>query len=334
MPIAMFTADELAVVRRAYAHQVAAAAGTTNPRIEAAFAVVPREKFLGAPPWQVANLGGGYRPLLSSDLVLAYQDALFALQPDKGIDNGSPSLHARLLDELDVQIGDRIAHIGAGTGYYSAILAELVGAAGHVHAVEMDRDLAGHAQSALADRPNVSVIAADGNQWPRQEMDAVYVNFAVGRPAAPWIERLRPGGRLVLPLGVPRQGRPSSGGRHASHGAALRIERGASGLAARWISTAYFVCADGGLTIDDSEIEALTVAFKRGASSSSKACSGRPSRGSDAAGISAINGRSATTIPERFRQWANVRTSSSATTAVWRDNESPARERAPGFDSD
>lgn len=84
MPIAMFAADELAVVRRAYAHQVAAAAGTTNPRIEAAFAVVPREKFLGAPPWQVANLGGGYRPLLSSDLVLAYQDALFALQPDKG----------------------------------------------------------------------------------------------------------------------------------------------------------------------------------------------------------------------------------------------------------
>ncbi|ACI57920.1 protein-L-isoaspartate(D-aspartate) O-methyltransferase (plasmid) [Rhizobium leguminosarum bv. trifolii WSM2304] len=264
MPTATFTADELAVVRRAYAHQVAATAGTTNPRIEAAFAVVPREKFLGAPPWQIANLGGGYRPLLSSDLVLVYQDALFAVQPDKGVNNGGPSLHARLLDELDVQIGDRIAHIGAGTGYYSAILAELVGAAGHVYAVEMDPDLAGHAQAALADRANVSVIAADGNQWPQQEVDAIYVNFAVGRPAAPWIERLRAGGRLVLPLGVPRQGRPSSGGRHASHGAALRIERGVSGFAARGISTAYFVCADGGLTIDGNEIEALTAAFKRG----------------------------------------------------------------------
>ncbi|MBB5661900.1 protein-L-isoaspartate(D-aspartate) O-methyltransferase [Rhizobium leguminosarum] len=264
MPTATFTADELAVVRRAYAHQVAETAGTTNPRIEAAFAVVPREKFLGAPPWQIANLGGGYRPLLSSDLVLVYQDALFAVQPDKGVNNGSPSLHARLLDELDVQIGDRIAHIGAGTGYHSAILAELVGAAGHVYAVEMDPDLAGHAQAARADRANVSVIAADGNQWPQQEVDAIYVNFAVGRPAAPRIESLRAGGRLVLPLGVPRQGRPSSGGRHASHGAALRIERGVSGFAARWISTAYFVCADGGLTIDDNEIEALTAAFKRG----------------------------------------------------------------------
>jgi protein-L-isoaspartate(D-aspartate) O-methyltransferase len=264
MPTATFTADELAVVRRAYAHQVATTAGTTNSRIEAAFAVVPREKFLGAPPWQIANLGGGYRPLLSSDLVLAYQDVLFALRPDKGVNNGSPSLHARLLAELDVEIGDRIAHIGAGTGYYSAILAELVGATGHVYAVEMDPDLAGHAQAALADRANVSVIAADGNQWPQQEVDAIYVNFAVGRPAAPWIERLRPGGRLVLPLGVPRQGRPSRGGRHASHGAALRIERGASGFAARWISTAYFVCADGGLTIDEKEIETLTAAFKRG----------------------------------------------------------------------
>ncbi|OHV18662.1 methyltransferase domain-containing protein [Rhizobium sp. RMa-01] len=265
MPTAMFTADELAVVRRAYARQVAATAGTTNPRIEAAFAVVPREKFLGAPPWQIANLGGGYRPLLSADLVLAYQDVLFALQPDKGVNNGSPSLHARLLAELDVQIGDRIAHIGAGTGYYSAVLSELVGATGHVYAIEMDPNLAGHARSALADRANVSVIIADGNHWPRQEMDAIYVNFAVGRPAEPWIESLRPGGRLVLPLGAPRQGRPSTnGGRHAYHGAALRIERGARGFAARWIGTAYFVCADGGLTIDEAEIEALTVAFKRG----------------------------------------------------------------------
>ncbi|RFB88896.1 protein-L-isoaspartate O-methyltransferase [Rhizobium leguminosarum bv. trifolii] len=259
----MFTADELAVVR-AYARQVAATAGTTNPRIGAAFAVVPREKFLAAPPWQIASLGGGYRPLLTADLVLAYQDVLFALQPDRGVNSGSPSLHARMLAELDVQISDRIAHIGAGTGHYSAVLSELVGATGHVYAIEMDRDLAGHTRSALADRANVSVIIADGSQWPQQEMDAIYVNFAVARPAEPWIENLRPGGRLVLPLGVPRQIRPSSSGRHASHGAALRIERGARGFAARWIGTAYFVCANGGLTIDENEIEALTAAFKRG----------------------------------------------------------------------
>lgn len=205
------------------------------------------------------------RPLPSSDLVLAYQDVLFALQSEKGVNNGSPSLHARLLAELDVQIGsDRIVHVGAGTGYYSAILAELVGTSGHVHAVEMDPDLAAHAQAALADRANVSVVNADGSQWPQHAVDAIYVNFAVARPAEPWIERLRPGGRLVLPLGVPRQDRPPKSGRHASHGAALRIERGDCGFAARWIGTAYFVCANGGLTTDDNEIDALTAAFKRG----------------------------------------------------------------------
>ena len=160
------------MVRRAYAHLVAATAGTTNPPIEAAFAVVPREKFLGAPPWQIANLGGGCRPLLASDLVLAYQDALFALQPDKGDNNGSPSLHARLLDELDVQIGDRIAHIGAGTGYYNTILAELVGAAGHVYAVEMDPDLAGTLKQRLPIGPipassPPTVINGRSKRWMR-----------------------------------------------------------------------------------------------------------------------------------------------------------------------
>ncbi len=260
----MFTADELAVIRRAYAHQVLAAAETINPRIEAAFAAVPREKFLGPPPWLIADIRTGYRPLASSDPVLAYQDVLFALQADKGVNNGSPSLHARLLAQLDVQPGDRIVHVGAGTGYYSAILAELVGATGHVYAVEMDADLAGHAKAALADRANVSVIAADGSEWPQQEIDAVYVNFAVARPAAAWIERLRPGGRLVLPLGVPRLDKRPNGGRHAHHGGVLRIQRVDNGFAAHWIGPAYFICADGGLAIDESEVEALTAAFKRG----------------------------------------------------------------------
>ncbi len=260
----MFTADELAVIRRAYAHQVLAAAETINPRIEAAFAAVPREKFLGPPPWLIADIRTGYRPLASSDPVLAYQDVLFALQADKGVNNGSPSLHARLLAQLDVQPGDRIVHVGAGTGYYSAILAELVGATGHVYAVEMDPDLASNAKAALADRANVSVIAADGSEWPQQEVDAVYVNFAVARPAAAWIERLRPGGRLVLPLGVPRLDKRPNGGRHAHHGGVLRIQRVDNGFAAHWIGPAYFICADGGLAIDESEVEALTAAFKRG----------------------------------------------------------------------
>lgn len=196
-------------------------------------------------------------PLPSSDLFLTYQDVLFALQPDKGANNGSPSLHARLLAELDIQIGDRIAHIGAGTGCYSAILSELVGASGHVCAVEMDPDLAAHAQTALADRANVSVINADGSQWPQEAVDAIYVNFAVARPRGT-LDRKASAWRAS------RAATPPKGGRHLPHSAALRFERGEGGFAARWVGTAYFVCANGGLTIEDIEIEALTAAFRRG----------------------------------------------------------------------
>ncbi|MCI0363090.1 MAG: hypothetical protein L0219_04365 [Phycisphaerales bacterium] len=49
--------------------------------------------------------------------MLAYQDALFALVPEKSINNGSPSLYARLLAALDTKPGDHVLHIGAGTGY-------------------------------------------------------------------------------------------------------------------------------------------------------------------------------------------------------------------------
>ncbi len=194
----------------------------------------------------------------------AYQDALFVLAADKGIHNGSPALHARLLAALEPQLGDRIVHVGAGTGYYTAILAELVGPAGHVYAVEIDDALASRARTALADRNNVTVIAADGAQWEKQAADAVYVNFGVARPADAWIEALRPGGRLVMPLGVPGPARRSKEGRHASHGVALRIERHLESFSARWVGPAFFVCATGQLATDADQLDALTAAFTRG----------------------------------------------------------------------
>ena len=49
---------ELAVIRRAYAKQIMAACGVSNRRIEAAFASVKREDFLGRGPWQVVRWGG------------------------------------------------------------------------------------------------------------------------------------------------------------------------------------------------------------------------------------------------------------------------------------
>src|SRR5215471_19412975 len=121
---------ELKIIRRAYAKQVAAAAGVGDPRIEAAFAAVAREDFLGPGPWQIVRWGGGYRASPGADPVYLYTDDVIAIVPGRNLNNGQPSLHAALIAAAAPQPGEHVVHVGAGVGYYTAILAELVGAAG------------------------------------------------------------------------------------------------------------------------------------------------------------------------------------------------------------
>jgi protein-L-isoaspartate(D-aspartate) O-methyltransferase len=230
-----FSRDELAIVRRAYARQMLAILGVDNPPIEAAYAAVPREAFLGPAPWTASSPFTGYRPLSGRDPVVLYQNLLIALDPARGVNNGSPSLHAKLLEALGPKPGEHIVHVGAGAGYYSAILAELVGPAGQVTAVEFDTALAARAESFLFGRGNVRVVHGDGARWPETATDGVYVNFAVSRPADRWIEGLSPGGRLVFPLGVPGPsgrippaGTATAARRSGSNGAATPMRRGRS----------------------------------------------------------------------------------------------------------
>ena len=72
------------------------------------------------------------------------------LVPEKGINNGEPSLHAKCIGAAAPKVGDVVIHIGAGTGYYTAILAHLVGESGRVYAYEMEADLARRAVGNLA----------------------------------------------------------------------------------------------------------------------------------------------------------------------------------------
>lgn len=260
-----FSHDDMAVIRRAYAKQMLAlAAVESDPRLERAFATVPRERFLGAPPWQASLPPMGYLPLPSEEPAVLYQDVLIALASEKGVNNGSPSLHAQWLHILSPREGERIAHIGAGTGYYTALIAHLVGERGNVLAVEFDPLLAERARANLAEWPNVTVVEGDGAEWPRAAVHAIYVNFSVGRPADPWIERLRPEGRLIFPLGVPRPKPSPWGGTHALYGAGFCVTRHGNGFAARWLNPAYFVCADGALSEPGSERETLKASFERG----------------------------------------------------------------------
>ena len=203
--------------------------GVDNPAIEAAFAAVPREHFLGPPPWTASSPFGGSRPLparpghaLPGSGHRARSGARRQQRP--------PVAARQTARGARPKPGEHIVHIGAGAGYYSAILAELVGSSGQVTAVEFDAALAERARTFLSGRSNVRIVHSDGARWPETSADGVYVNFAVARPADRWIEGLAAGGRLVFPLGVPGPQRPDSGGRHSDRGAALRIERRGDGL--------------------------------------------------------------------------------------------------------
>jgi protein-L-isoaspartate(D-aspartate) O-methyltransferase len=120
-----------------------------------------------------------------------------------GSTTGSHSLWAALFDQLGLATGDRGLHVGAGLGYYSAILAEIVGRSGEVSAIEIDAGLAERARANLARaRPQASVVARDGFGFRADEpVDAIVVNAGVSHLAPPWLDSLKAdGGRLLVPF--------------------------------------------------------------------------------------------------------------------------------------
>lgn len=252
------TPDEMAFLRRAFARLVVAKAEADDPRIEEAFARVPREAFLGRKAWHLPTRGAPL--MLPPDPVLAYQDAVIALLPGRGINNGEPSLHARMIAALGPREGERVAHLGAGTGYFSAILARLVGESGHVLAVEHDDRLAGHAERMLAGDPRVRVVAGDGLALDLEGFDAVYVSFAVEDYPEAWLAALARGTRILAPLGARAEGP----GHAFAAGAAYLLAPGAEGIAARFVSPAFFICAEGAEPVTPDHRARLARAFAQG----------------------------------------------------------------------
>lgn len=251
------TKDELLVVRRAYAKQVMAAAGAADERLEAAFSAVPREHFLGPGPWPILRWFRGYAPTPSDDPVYLYTDDVVGILPEHDLNNGQPSLHAHLIASAAPKVGEHVVHIGAGVGYYTAILAELTGHTGAVTAIEFDRGLAARAQSNFAGSANVSVVHGDGSAIPFAPADVIYINAGATRPAQSWLDGLKDGGRLVLPLAaLPAKDR----GEVQRRGAVFRIERNGSDFLARWISPiAIFPCEGARDPVSEA---ALAEAFK------------------------------------------------------------------------
>jgi protein-L-isoaspartate(D-aspartate) O-methyltransferase len=185
--------------RNFYARFIVESSGSSNERLIAAFSAVPREDYVGLGPWQVF-VGSGYLTTISSDPRLLYQDILIGLATDRRINNGQPSLHARCLAACAPEKGQRVVHIGAGTGYYTAVLAQLVGNSGKVLAFEIEPDLAARAQHNLAHLSNVSVLAASGTERALPRSDLIYVNAGATHPIPSWLDALNIGGRLMFPL--------------------------------------------------------------------------------------------------------------------------------------
>ena len=187
-----------------YARFIVGSAGSDDERLIAAFSCVPREDFVGPGPWPIF-IGSGYLPTLSCDPRLLYQDVLVGLAVERGINNGQPSLHARCLAACDPQPGESVLHLGVGTGYYSAVLAHLVGNTGHVTGFEIEADLAARALVNLRPLANVAVMAASATAAVLPRADVIYVNAGATHPPPAWLDALNIGGRLIFPL-TPNEG--------------------------------------------------------------------------------------------------------------------------------
>lgn len=254
------TAPDLTAIRRHYAAAMTSALGAGAAPIRAAFAAVPREAFLGPPPWRLRGGGSGS----SRDPRDLYADVLVVLDEAKDINNGSPALHAHMLQRLGVVPGEHVLHVGAGTGYYTAILAELVGQAGRVTAVEYDAALAAAARANLRPWPQVTLFHGDAADFPTETVQRIYVNFALARPADAWLDHLAPGGVLLFPFGVPD---PRARGRAAhstDRAAILVVTRTEAGYAAAFDYPVAFVFAEGRTAGDPALRAAVADAFARG----------------------------------------------------------------------
>src|SRR5438552_1541331 len=139
---------ELRIIRAAYAKQILAATRIMdNARLEAAFSATRREDFLGPGPWWILRRFRDYVTTPNADPVYLYTDDLVGILPERHLNNGQPSLHAHLIHQASPAAGEHVVHIGTGTGYYTAILAHLVGPSGRVTGIEYEPELAARAKA-------------------------------------------------------------------------------------------------------------------------------------------------------------------------------------------
>jgi protein-L-isoaspartate(D-aspartate) O-methyltransferase len=193
--------SDTAAARRRYTEEIKDREQISSSRLLQAFAVIPRERFLGEGPWRIrSDLVRDYWSTDDADPIHLYHDVLVAIDEYRKLDTGLPSLWAHLFDVLDIKEKERVVQIGCGLGYYSAILSEVVGPEGTVVAIDCEREFVERAKSNLRERRNVEVIHGDGCRDVGGPADVIIVHAGFTHPHPLWIKSLRRAGRLLVPL--------------------------------------------------------------------------------------------------------------------------------------
>ncbi|ROP33186.1 protein-L-isoaspartate O-methyltransferase family protein [Couchioplanes caeruleus] len=181
-------------LRRRFVERIRRDGAPLSPQLSAAFAAVPREAFV-VDGFQRRD-GTWARPGSAGFLEDVYRNDVLVTKLEAGIpvsSSSQPSLMAIMLAALDVQPGDRVLEIGAGTGYNAALLTVL---GARVTTVDVQADVVERARSALARTgiAGVRLLAGDGYAGaPGERFDGVIVTVGVAGVSPSWLEQAQPG---------------------------------------------------------------------------------------------------------------------------------------------
>jgi protein-L-isoaspartate(D-aspartate) O-methyltransferase len=134
----------------------------------------------------------------------AYDDTPLPIGYEQTI--SAPHMVAIMCDLLDLQKGMSVLEVGGGSGYHAAVMADLVGAEGHIFSVERHPELVERARESLnqAGANNVTMIEGDGSIGlpDRAPFDRISVAATAPRVPEPLKQQLKEGGKMVIPVGT------------------------------------------------------------------------------------------------------------------------------------